>query len=167
MKTAVKIIVTGLLLGTWLCGCSRNKAEAMLLQQEQAEEETAGEETNEEMDEETPTDTATDEVVVPITVEVTCSCQCQNQTPDDTMEGIPAVPGDAAAALPAEEDDRININTADAAQLEQLNGIGEARAQAIISYREQYGNFGSIEDIKNVSGIGDGIFSRIQDDICV
>ncbi len=164
MKTAVKMLVTGLLFGTWLCGCSRNRAEAILLQQEQSEEETANEETKKETDTEPPTASSEEEAAVPMIIEVTCSCQCQGNVPDDTIEASdPAV----MTPAPAEEDGRININTADAAQLQLLNGIGQARAQAIISYREQYGNFGSIEDIKNVSGIGDGIFSRIKDDICV
>ena len=61
----------------------------------------------------------------------------------------------------------VNINTADSAVLETLNGIGPARARAIIDYRETVSAFGCIEDIKKVSGIGDGIFSRIRDHITV
>ena len=61
----------------------------------------------------------------------------------------------------------ININTADAAGLETLNGIGPARAQAIIDYRRTVSAFTAIEDIKNVAGIGNGIFSRIRDHITV
>ena len=61
----------------------------------------------------------------------------------------------------------ININTADAAGLETLNGIGPARAQAIIDYRRTVSAFTAIEDIKKVSGIGNGIFSRIRDHITV
>ena len=61
----------------------------------------------------------------------------------------------------------VNINTADAAALETLNGIGPARAQAIIEYRQTVSAFGTIEDIKKVSGIGNGIFSRIRDHITV
>ena len=48
-----------------------------------------------------------------------------------------------------------------------LSGIGEARAEAILSYREESGDFSSIEDIKNVTGIGDGIFERIKNRITV
>jgi competence protein ComEA len=58
---------------------------------------------------------------------------------------------------------KININTADAATLESLPGIGPAIAQRIIDYRQANGPFAHIEDIKNVSGIGDGILSKIQD----
>ena len=64
-------------------------------------------------------------------------------------------------------DGRININTADVSQLITLNGIGEARAGDIISYREKNGNFGTIEDIKKVPGIKDSIFEKIADQITV
>ncbi len=56
----------------------------------------------------------------------------------------------------------ININTATAEELMQIPGIGEARAEAIISYREENGGFSSIEDIKNVSGIGDALFDKMK-----
>lgn len=62
---------------------------------------------------------------------------------------------------------RININTADSIELTQLNGIGEARANSIVEYREENGRFKSIEEIKNVSGIGDSIFEGFKDDIVV
>ncbi len=63
--------------------------------------------------------------------------------------------------------DLININTADVKELTTLAGIGEARAEAIIEYREQHGGFSKIEDIMNVSGIKEAMFSRIKDDISV
>lgn len=61
----------------------------------------------------------------------------------------------------------ININTATESELVKINGIGPAKARAIISYREESGGFGSIEDIKNVSGIGEGTFLKIKDYISV
>lgn len=50
--------------------------------------------------------------------------------------------------------DAININEADVATLANLNGIGEAKAEAIISYREQNGPFATVGDLGNVKGIG-------------
>ena len=56
----------------------------------------------------------------------------------------------------------ININKANQTELESLSGIGPSLATRIIEYREQNGNFKSIEDIKNVSGIGDNKFENIK-----
>ena len=61
----------------------------------------------------------------------------------------------------------ININTATPEELQSLSGIGETRAKAIIEYREKNGKFQTIEEIKNVSGIGDSTFENIQNDITV
>lgn len=63
-------------------------------------------------------------------------------------------------------DGKININTADQDNLMTLPGIGESLAKAIISYREDH-RFGKIEDIRNVSGIGESKFGKIKDLICV
>ncbi|MDE7281598.1 MAG: helix-hairpin-helix domain-containing protein, partial [Ruminiclostridium sp.] len=63
--------------------------------------------------------------------------------------------------------DKININTASKEELMTLSGIGETIAQRIIDYREEYGNFSSIEEIKNVTGIGEVRFSNIKDQITV
>lgn len=65
------------------------------------------------------------------------------------------------------ENEIININTATESELVKISGIGPAKAKAIISYREESGGFGSIEDIKNVSGIGEGTFLKIKDYISV
>ena len=46
-----------------------------------------------------------------------------------------------------------------------LSGIGESKANAIISYRQENGEFKSIEDIKNVSGIGDAVYEKIKNNI--
>ncbi len=62
---------------------------------------------------------------------------------------------------------KVNINTATADQLTTLKGIGESTAQKIIDYRQQNGSFKSIEDIKNVSGIGDKKYAAIKDSITV
>ena len=63
--------------------------------------------------------------------------------------------------------DTVNINRASKEDLVTLPGIGESRADAIIARREEKGTFTSIEEIKDVAGIGDGIFNRIKDLITV
>ncbi len=62
---------------------------------------------------------------------------------------------------------KININTAKQTELESLPGIGPSIALKIIEYRNEHGNFTSIEDIKNVSGLGDSKFNNIKDFIFV
>lgn len=60
---------------------------------------------------------------------------------------------------------KVNINTASMEELSKLDGIGESKAQAIIKYREENGNFKTIEDITNVSGIGSSVYEKIKDNI--
>lgn len=61
----------------------------------------------------------------------------------------------------------VNINTADIAQLMTLPGIGEARAQDIIAYREANGAFRSKEDLQKVSGIKENMYAKLSDKITV
>ena len=61
----------------------------------------------------------------------------------------------------------IDINTADEKELDSLPGVGPSKAKDIISYREKNGGFKSIEDIKNVKGIGESSFEKIKDKITV
>ncbi|MBQ4583535.1 MAG: helix-hairpin-helix domain-containing protein [Bacilli bacterium] len=61
----------------------------------------------------------------------------------------------------------ININTASSSDLTSLPGVGESKANNIIKYREENGNFKSIEDIKSVSGIGDALFNKIKEFITI
>ena len=62
---------------------------------------------------------------------------------------------------------RININTATLEQLMELPNIGEAKAENIIRYRQTHNGFASIEELKEVSGIGDKIFNELKDMITV
>ncbi len=57
---------------------------------------------------------------------------------------------------------KVNINTATSAELTTLPGIGDAKATSILQYREEHGKFASIEEIKNVSGIKDGVYTQIE-----
>ena len=62
---------------------------------------------------------------------------------------------------------KVNINTATEEELQTITGIGESKAKAIISYREEQGPFKSIEDIKNVSGIGESLYEKVKNSITV
>lgn len=63
--------------------------------------------------------------------------------------------------------DKININTASATDLDKLPSIGPVRAGDIIAYRESKGGFKTIEEIKNIKGIGDATFEKMKDLITV
>lgn len=65
------------------------------------------------------------------------------------------------------EDDVININTATLEELQKINGVGEVKAKSIIEYREKNGGFKSIDEMKNIEGIGDKTFEKMKDKITV
>ncbi len=77
-----------------------------------------------------------------------------------SSEPEPSASSDTAAAL-------INLNTATAEELDTLPGIGPVRAQAIITYRQEQGEFFTIEQVMEVDGIGEGIFEQIREFITV
>lgn len=62
---------------------------------------------------------------------------------------------------------KININKATAPELETLPGIGPAKAEAIIEYRESNGPFKAIEDIMSISGFGEKTFEKLKESIVV
>lgn len=62
---------------------------------------------------------------------------------------------------------KVNLNRASKEELMTLTGIGEAKAVAIIAYREANGRFQKIEDLMNITGIKEGVFEKIQSQICV
>ena len=78
------------------------------------------------------------------------SGQPANSRPDSLLEG-----------------EVIDLNTADLYDLQRLPGIGEKRAQAIVAYREAHGPFQSVEDLTQVSGIGQGILDGLREDVTV
>lgn len=86
---------------------------------------------------------------------------------DGQMNGSAGTGQNTGMNAQVQQDNRININTADEAQLTTLTGIGATRAQAIIAYREENGPFAAIEDIMNVQGIKEATFAKIKDEIVV
>lgn len=72
-----------------------------------------------------------------------------------------------SAEKSSKEAGKININQADLTQLQQLSGIGEKKAQAIIDYRNENGSFKTIEDLAKVTGIGEKTVEKLRDSITI
>ena len=94
------------------------------------------------------------------------------QIPDTVS--APEAAGDSGAGQPTEAtgapkagDGKININLASQSELMDLPGIGNVLASRIVDYRRQNGDFSRIEDIRNVSGIGEKRYEAIQDKITI
>jgi competence protein ComEA len=81
--------------------------------------------------------------------------------------GIGFAPAFAQQAKPAAAATVVNLNTATAAQLQELPGIGARTAERIIEYREKNGGFKKIEQLMNVKGIGEKSFLKLKDRITV
>ncbi len=73
--------------------------------------------------------------------------------------------GSTSSVYSESTSDKVNINTATKEELMTLTGIGEAKAEAIITYRETVGFFEAPEDIQNISGIKEAVYEAIQDEI--
>ena len=80
---------------------------------------------------------------------------CIKDSTDDTSSSSVVISG------------KLSLNTATLDELMTLPGIGESKAQAIIEYREEVGAFQNIEELKEVSGIGDAIFDQIKENITI
>ena len=87
------------------------------------------------------------------------SSDTEGYSQDDTDGGVPAENGITGG--------KVNINTADSVTLQTIPGIGPSKAARIIEYRESQGRFKKIDDIKNVTGIGDMTFENIKGYITV
>ena len=87
------------------------------------------------------------------------SSDTEGYSQDDTGGGVPTEKGITGG--------KVNINTADSVTLQTIPGIGPSKAARIIEYRESQGRFKKIDDIKNVTGIGDMTFENIKDYITV
>jgi competence protein ComEA len=85
------------------------------------------------------------------------------EPPDNVADTVQTQTESAASV----SDGRININTAGLEELMTLNGVGESRAKAIMEYRETNGPFQTKEEIMQIPGIKEGIFSKIEEQIVV
>lgn len=88
-------------------------------------------------------------------------------TGPDEVDSAATTQQSETSAQTAPQSGRININTSSVEELCTLPGVGEATAAKIIEYREQNGGFVSIEELMEVSGIGEKKFEAVKDSICV
>ncbi|MBQ6570063.1 MAG: ComEA family DNA-binding protein [Clostridia bacterium] len=86
------------------------------------------------------------------------SAKSRLYAPPESSEPESGVPGRAVL-----DEEKININTASAAELATLPGIGEVRARAIIDFREKIGGFSSVSQLLLVDGIGEKTYEKIKD----
>ncbi len=96
---------------------------------------------------------------------ITCNNTCTIQT-IEVNNCITTTSTKETTSSTTEDNKLVNINTANFNELMTIPGIGESKAIAIINYRKD-NRFNTIEDIKNVSGIGDSLFAKIKDYITV
>ncbi len=91
---------------------------------------------------------------------------------DEDQIHVPSIGGGGSTGVgsvqpegssPSTASGKLNVNTATAEELESLPGIGASRAAAIVEYRNTHGPFQRVEDLVEVSGIGDGILGSIRD----
>lgn len=96
-------------------------------------------------------------------------CECPDNINDSCINENDTVNTNGVVEEKEEEkdkkDDKISINEASKEELMELPGIGESKAKNIIEYREEFGEFEKLEDIMNVSGIGESAYSKIKEHI--
>ncbi|HBF75463.1 MAG TPA: competence protein ComE [Lactobacillus sp.] len=81
-----------------------------------------------------------------------------------SVAGLSAASGGASSES---ETPQVNLNTADLAGLQQLDGVGEKKAEKILAYRQEHGGFKSADELKNVNGFGDKTLERLKPQITV
>ena len=106
------------------------------------------------------------------TVEEPCVCKdveisdCNNESSIIEVVKSDKLEGEAKPTITeVKTSNKVSINNASKESLMTLSGIGEAKAVAIINYRNEYGNFTKLEDLTKVSGISETIFNKIKDNI--
>lgn len=85
---------------------------------------------------------------------------------DGMMITVPAA-GEEPSSSGQASDGRVNINTASREEILTLPGIGESKADSILSYREEHGRFSAPEDLMQIPGIKEGVFGKLKDKIKV
>ncbi|MDL5142214.1 helix-hairpin-helix domain-containing protein [Bacillus atrophaeus] len=87
--------------------------------------------------------------------------------PSEGEEPTQSTAANASVQNGAGKEALVNINTASLEELQAISGVGPSKAEAIIAYREENGKFQAVEDITNVSGIGEKSFEKIKSAITV
>lgn len=96
-------------------------------------------------------------MTIAIVIQIFGNCEDMRNPPPE-IEPVAAFTVD----IPELENGLININTANLHQFWSIDGIGETKARAIIKYRDEHGDFASVDDLVNVSGIGEKTLERIR-----
>lgn len=104
--------------------------------------------------------------------QVTLTAVVKTDLSSAAQAAVPSAPDDASQPEgyepePVEQTALVNLNTADAEELETLPGIGPATAQKIIAYRESVGAFQSTEELMQVDGIGEKTFEKLKELVAV
>jgi competence protein ComEA len=104
-----------------------------------------------------------DHIIIPRKGEAPPAPVQSNPRQSGVRSGPNPTPAPASAPTSASRGSKINVNTATAAELEALPGIGPALAARIVAYRQANGPFHSVEELRRVQGIGEAILARIRD----
>lgn len=107
-----------------------------------------------------------DKIYIPGKGDKTEAAQTANSAAASASASSPSASASSSTSGAA-SGDLINLNTATASDLQKLNGIGEKKAEQIIAYRQEKGSFKSIDELKEVSGIGDKTFAAIKDQLTI
>lgn len=104
--------------------------------------------------------------------QVTLTAVVKTDLSSAAQAAVPSAPDDVSQPEgyepePVEQTALVNLNTADAEELETLPGIGSATAQKIIAYRESVGAFQSTEELMQVGGIGEKTFEKLKELVTV
>lgn len=102
-------------------------------------------------------------LLLPLFASLSFSVSAAPASATATPESVPVV-----SEQQAPQPQRLDLNTADAATLQkELNGIGKAKAEAIVAYREANGPFASVDELLEIKGIGNALLERNRDKLMV